>query len=141
MAASSFVPPQGFPVSRPLTNGLSDGSGHAMGTLGARSALGGWESRVRAFVPASSVHSLPVAYCRDAQPHRRPAGECLHLEVLPLWPCGPHLAQCPSPALPVHGGLGSLSLVSKDKCQPCVLTAPAVFLPQALWESKGGVSS
>lgn len=128
VAVSSSAPPQGFPASSPLTDGLSDGSGHAMGTVGAKSVLGGWESRMRAFVPASPVHSLPVVCCWDAQPHRRPARECLHLGVLPLWPCGTHLAQCPSPALPVHGGLGRLSLVSKDNCQPCVLTAPALGL-------------
>lgn len=109
-AMSSFVPPQSFPAYHPLTDGLSDGSGQAMGTLGARSALGGWQGRVRAFVPAWLVCSLPGVCCWDAwglpvgsATQEASRGTCLHLEILPLWPSGTYLAQCPAPALTVHG--------------------------------------
>lgn len=37
----------------------------AQGTLGATSALGGWESIMRALVPARSIHSLSVVGCWD----------------------------------------------------------------------------
>lgn len=64
-----------------------------MGTLGARAALGGWQGRVRAFVPASqsaaslgSAVGMPgVFLC--AQPHRRPVGE--HFSTWRSSLCGP----------------------------------------------------
>lgn len=81
-----------------------------MDTLGARSALGGRKGRMKALVPARPVCSLPVVCCWVAwglpvcsATQEASRGICLHLESLPLWPSGTYVAQCPSPALPVHG--------------------------------------
>lgn len=104
-AVSSFVPPQSSPstvlwlmASQMAQDRYSGGPGGSR-WLGEQSG---------AFVPAWPVCSLPVlcrgdAWVSSSGTQEASRGTCLSLGIFPLWPSGPCLAQCPSPALHVHG--------------------------------------